>query len=385
MILSVVIVNYNVKYFLEQCLSSLKKAVDGSSLQAGQTEVFIVDNCSVDGSMDFLIPLFPEFHFIRNEENRGFARANNQALAFCTGEFILFLNPDTILAEDTLDICLSFIRSTPDAGALGVHMIDGAGRYLNESKRGFPSPSASFFKMSGLAGLFPRSRVFSAYYLGHLREGSPHRVDILSGAFMMVKKSILDNSGGFDERYFMYAEDIDLSYQIRLAGFQNYYLSGTSIIHFKGESTRKDFRYVKMFYDAMELFIKKHFKGVRSSLQLFSLKMGIWIHQALAYVRVPFKKSMVKTGKLSRVFIQGDAGMKRLWKQALDEQTIPVSENIRDAEEIIFCEGPFQSWKSIIAEISVGRKRCLYKFHGSGTHAAVGSQSSREQGDVFEL
>ena len=188
MILSVVIVSYNVKFFLEQCLSSLKKAVEGSSLLQGQTEVFIVDNASSDGSCDFLEPLFPVFHFIRNKENNGFAKANNQVLSDCSGEFILFLNPDTILAEDSLDICISFFKNKPDAGALGVHMIDGTGLYLKESKRGFPSPVVSFYKMSGLTHLFPRSKVFSAYYMGHLDEKVAHVVDVLSGAFMMVRK-----------------------------------------------------------------------------------------------------------------------------------------------------------------------------------------------------
>ena len=151
MILSVVIVSYNVKFFLEQCLSSLKKAVRESSSLRGQTEVFVVDNASADGSVDFLQPLFPDFHFIQNKENKGFARANNQAARLCTGEFLLFLNPDTILAEDSLESCISFFRSKPDAGALGVHMVDGAGRFLKESKRGFPGVWTSFFKMTGLS------------------------------------------------------------------------------------------------------------------------------------------------------------------------------------------------------------------------------------------
>jgi N-acetylglucosaminyl-diphospho-decaprenol L-rhamnosyltransferase len=385
MILSVVIVSYNVKFFLEQCLSSLKKAVEGSSLPGGLTEVFIVDNASSDGSLDFLIPLFPAYHFIQNKENTGFAKANNQALSHCTGEFVLFLNPDTILAEDSLDICLSFFRSAPDAGALGLHMIDGAGHYLKESKRGFPSPRASFFKMTGLARLFPRSRVFSAYYMGHLNEGNPHAVDVLSGAFMMVRKSILDKTGGFDEQFFMYAEDIDLSYRIRQSGHQNYYLSETTIIHFKGESTRKDFRYVKMFYAAMGLFLKKYSRGARSSLQLYSMKFGVRLHQALAFIRLPFKKLKGKSGAPSRVFIKGEPESQQLWKSILVKKKIQVSENENDAEEIIYCEGPHQSWKSIIAEIAIQKTRFQYKFHGAGTHSAVGSHSSRQQGEVFEL
>ena len=261
MILSVVIVNFNVNYFLEQCLSSIKKAVNQSLLLSGNTEVFIVDNASSDGSLAFLEPLYPEFHFIANRENTGFAKGNNQALPHCSGAFILFLNPDTIVAEDSLDQCLSFFQKQTDAGAVGVRMIDGSGIFLKESKRGFPSPMTSFFKMSGLAACFPSSRLFAAYYAGHLDPKANHPVEILSGAFMMVRKEVLEKTGGFDEQFFMYAEDIDLSYRIGKAGFQNYYLASTSIIHFKGESTRRDIRYVKQFYFAMNQFMKKHFHG----------------------------------------------------------------------------------------------------------------------------
>ena len=384
MILSVVIVSYQVKFFLEQCLYSLNKAVEGSSLTRGQTEVFIVDNASEDGSVDFLRPLFPVFHFIQNQENLGFAKANNQALSQCTGEFVLFLNPDTILAEDSLDICLEFFRSMPDAGALGVHMIDGAGLYLKESKRGFPSPIASFFKMTGLARLFPHSRTFSAYYMGHLHESTSHAVDVLSGAFMMVRKIVLDKTGGFDEQFFMYAEDIDLSFRISQAGFRNYYTPGTSIVHFKGESTRKDFRYVKMFYQAMELFMRKHFHRERPSLQLFLLRLGLRLHQLLAFIRLPFNATEKKSAPV-RVFVKGAPAVQQQWIAKLENNHIPVSATEAGADEIIFCEGPGYSWKEIIANLEQNKNSYQYKFHGAGTHAAVGSYSRREQGEVFEL
>jgi N-acetylglucosaminyl-diphospho-decaprenol L-rhamnosyltransferase len=385
MILSVIIVSYNVKFFLEQCLSSLKKAVEGSSLCRGHTEVFIVDNASSDGSREFLLPLFPAFHFIQNSENRGFAKANNQALVQCSGEFILFLNPDTLLAEDSLDICLSFFRSTPTAGALGLHMIDGGGTFLKESKRGFPSPTSSFYKMSGLSRLFPRSKIFSAYYMGHLDEGSPHAVDVLSGAFMMVRKSVLDKTSGFDEQFFMYAEDIDLSWRIRQSGYRNFYLPETTIIHFKGESTPKDQRYVKMFYTAMVDFMKKHFTSALSSLPLLFIKAGVRLHQTLAYARMSFKKTTRRKGAPFRVFIKGEPGIQQQWKARLGLENIPVTENESEAEEIIFCEGPGLSWKSIIREVSNNKNRVQYKFHGLGTHAAVGSASGREQGETVEL
>jgi N-acetylglucosaminyl-diphospho-decaprenol L-rhamnosyltransferase len=385
MILSVVIVSYNVKFFLEQCLSSLKKAIDGSLVLSRHTEVCIIDNASTDGSLAFLIPLYPEFLFIQNNNNIGFAKANNQAFSRCSGEFILFLNPDTILAEDSLDTCLSFFKSTPDAGAVGLHMIDGSGHYLKESKRGFPDPAASFFKMTGFARLFPRSKFFSAYYMGHLDETSPHAVNVLSGAFMMIKKTILDTIGGFDEQFFMYAEDIDLSYRIQQTGHQNYYLPQSTIIHFKGESTRKDFRYVKMFYKAMELFMKKHFKDNGTSLRLSSLRLGVKLHRAVAQLIFAFKKSEPKSGFRRIVFIRGEPDEQENWQRWLEEKAITVSVNEKDANEMIYCESAGRSWKSIIAEMTNTKSRFIYMFHGSGTHAAVGSNSSSRQGNVFEL
>jgi N-acetylglucosaminyl-diphospho-decaprenol L-rhamnosyltransferase len=385
MILSIVIVSYNVKFFLEQCLSSLRKAVEGISLPGGITEVFIVDNASSDCSPDFLESLFPDFHFIRNKENIGFAKANNQALFLCTGEFVLFLNPDTILAEDSLDTCLTFFRNSPDAGALGVQMVDGSGRFLKESKRGFPGPAASFFKMSGLTRLFPRSKVFSSYYLGHLHEGSSHAVDILSGAFMIIKKTVLDLTGGFDEQFFMYAEDIDLSYRINKAGFKNYYLSGTTIIHFKGESTRKDFRYVKMFYSAMQLFMKKHFKEGGPSIQFFILSTGMRFRQALAFMMLPFKNTSIISKQGLSVYFKGKPEDEEKLKLELAGNHIPVSENENSGTAIIYCESDRLSWKTIIAEITNSPGRLIYYFHGRGTHSAVSSHSNCEQGDIIEL
>lgn len=363
----------------------MKKAVEGSPLTDGQTEVFIVDNASSDGTLEFLIPLFPSFHFIRNIENTGFAKANNQAASQCSGKYILFLNPDTILAEDSLELCLSFFETHRDAGAIGLHMIDGAGNYLKESKRGFPTPRASFFKFSGLSRLFPRSKFFSGYYMGNLNEDSTHSVDVLSGAFMMIKKNVFDITGGFDEQFFMYAEDIDLSLRIRKAGYLNYYLSNTTIIHFKGESTRKDFRHVKIFYDAMELFMKKHFSSNMSSLQLYFLTAGVRLSRTISYLQSAFKKSKGHLLNPGMILIKGDPAEKEKWKQRCASFSIPVSDNENDAQEIIYCESPVRSWKSIITEILNNRKKYRYKFNGAGTHAAVGSYSSFSQGEIFEL
>ena len=199
--------------------------------------------------------VFPEVLLIENQSNPGFGVANNQAIQLSKGEYVLILNPDTILSESSLLECISFMESHPKAGALGVHMTDGWGNYLRESKRSLPTPWVSFYKIFGFAALFPKSRWFGKYHLGYLSKVGTHEVDILSGAFMFMRKSLLDKIGLFDEQFFMYGEDIDLSYRVLLSGYRNYYLGKTRIIHFKGESTKKgSLNYVRVFYKAMEIF-----------------------------------------------------------------------------------------------------------------------------------
>lgn len=284
--LSVIIVNYNVKYFLEQCLSSVKKAI-----APFRAEVLVVDNASSDNSVAYLSPLFPWARFIVNPANEGFAKANNKALQEATGKYILFLNPDTVIPEDSLVKCIAFMEQHPDAGALGVRMVNGENIYLKESKRGFPSPLTSFFKLSGLCALFPHSKLFAKYYLGHLDANSSHEVDVLSGAFFLAKKEVLDKTGGFDERFFMYAEDIDLSYRIQQAGYKNYYFAGTTILHYKGESTNHNsLQYTKQFYKAMSQFAQKHYSGKSSAFYTILIQTGIFIRGIIAAVRNLFRR-----------------------------------------------------------------------------------------------
>jgi GT2 family glycosyltransferase len=284
--LSVIIVNYNVKYFLEQCLCSVIKAVKNID-----AEVFVVDNNSTDGSADFFTGKFPQVNFIWNKENGGFAKANNQALAIAKGAYILFLNPDTIVPEDCFEKCIDFFKQHNDAGALGIKMVDGAGKFLKESKRAFPSPLTSLFKLCGLARLFPQSKIFGRYHLGHLPTDKTASVDVLAGAFMMIPKAILNTVGGFDERFFMYGEDVDLSYRIQKAGHKNYYYANSSIIHFKGESTKKgSINYVRLFYNAMVLFVKKHYKGSRAGVFTFLIQLAIWFRAGLTLVGKLLKK-----------------------------------------------------------------------------------------------
>lgn len=279
--LSVVIVNYNVKYFLEQCLHSVMKAMQGIS-----GEIYVVDNASVDGSCQMVRTKFPGVHLIENQKNLGYSRANNQAIGISSGEYILLLNPDTVVGEETFSLVTGFMDDHPDAGGLGVKMIDGKGRFLPESKRGLPTPWVAFCKIAGLSRLFPRSEKFGRYYLSWMNENDIQPVDILCGAFMLLRRKTLEKTGLLDETYFMYGEDIDLSYRILLAGYSNYYFPGTTIIHYKGESTRKgSINYVRMFYTAMDIFARKHFPP--SNARFFSLiiHVAIFFSAMLAVLR----------------------------------------------------------------------------------------------------
>ncbi|RYZ00673.1 MAG: glycosyltransferase [Chitinophagaceae bacterium] len=275
---SVIIVNYNVRFFLEQCLHSLRAAARGLEVEA-----IVVDNNSTDGSPEYLKARFPELIYHVNTQNVGFAKACNQGLALASGEYILFLNPDTLLAEDTLHVCLDFFRRHPKAGGLGIRMIDGTGAFLRESKRSFPGPMTALYKLFGLSLLFPRSRSFGRYHLGHLSEHANWEVDVLAGAFMLIPRKVLDEVGSFDETFFMYGEDVDLSYRIQAAGYQNWYVAESSIIHFKGESTKRgSLNYVRLFYSAMNIFVRKHYGGTQARLFRASIHAAIGVRAALA-------------------------------------------------------------------------------------------------------
>ena len=264
--LSVVIVNYNVRYFLEQALGSVRRAMQGID-----GEVWVVDNHSADDSVRMVRERFPEVKLIANTDNPGFAVANNQAIRQCAGEYVLMLNPDTLVEEDTFRKCLAFMDAHPEAGALGCKLIDGSGKFLPESKRGFPTPWVAFCKTFGLSTVFPKSKLFNRYHLGYLP---------------FMRKSALDRSGLLDEAFFMYGEDIDLSYRIQQAGYKNYYFPETRIIHYKGESTKKgSLNYVRTFYQAMIIFARKHFSGKGAGLFIFMLHGAIWFRAGLTLFR----------------------------------------------------------------------------------------------------
>ncbi len=279
--LTIVIVNYNVRYFLEQCLLSVHAAIEGIN-----AEVYVVDNRSSDGSVEMVQEKFPWVHVIANKENVGFSKANNQAMLLAKGRYVLLLNPDTVVEENTFQSCIEHMDAHPQAGGLGVKMVDGRGNFLPESKRGLPTPAVAFYKMFGLSTLFPKSKTFGQYHLSFLDEERVHDVDILAGAYMFMRKSVLDQIGLLDEAFFMYGEDIDLSWRIRLAGYSNVYFPKTRIIHYKGESTKKSsVNYVFVFYNAMIIFARKHFSKSRAGILSILIHLAIYLRAGVAILR----------------------------------------------------------------------------------------------------
>ena len=256
----------------------------------------MVDNNSVDNSVEMVRKKFPETCIIENKINVGFSKANNQGIELSNGKYVLLLNPDTVIEEDTLSKVVHFMENHPDAGGLGVHMVDGSGTFLPESKRGLPTPSVAFYKIFGLSKLFPKSKKFGKYHLGFLPEFETNEVEILSGAFMLMRKETLNKVGLLDETFFMYGEDIDLSYRIILGGYKNYYFADTNIIHYKGESTKKSsVNYVFVFYRAMVIFAEKHFSKNNAKLFSFLINIAIYLRAGLAIIVRFIKKSFLPT------------------------------------------------------------------------------------------
>lgn len=283
--LSVIIVNYNVKYYLDQCIRSVLRAFEEMNTPA---EIIVVDNHSADGSVDYLEQrypqkLFPMVRFVRSAHNLGFARANNIAIRQSRGEYVLLLNPDTIVGEDALKASVDFMDAHEDAGAVGVRMLGAQGRRAMESRRGLPTPMVSFFKMLGFCNRWPHHRLFGKYYMGYLPWDEPCQIEVVSGAYCMLRRKALDEVGLLDEDFFMYGEDIDLSYRVLKGGYHNYYLP-VDILHYKGESTQKSsFRYVHVFYEAMLIFFRKHYSGMTFLLSL-PIKTAIYAKALMALV-----------------------------------------------------------------------------------------------------
>ena len=386
---------------MEQCLFSVLKACHNI-----ESEIFVVDNNSSDGSKEYLSEKFPSVIFKWQETNGGFSKANNSVLTYARGRYILFLNPDTIVAEDCFQKCLTFFHMNENAGAIGVHMVDGAGRFLRESKRSLPTPMSSFFKMAGFSHFFPSGKLFSTYYAGHLPETQTNEVDVLAGAFMMLSRHCLDKVQGFDEDYFMYGEDIDLSYRIQKAGLKNYYFAETSIIHFKGESTqRSSAGYVKTFYKAMNLFVAKHYKSDRATYNLMHVAINVsklMSHAGTAVTKIFKAKRLLP--RMMQVAIIGSQQrfeeMIRLMKYATKpltfkgriapghlgkgihlgtEDNIPHLIKKFDLTEIVFCEGEL-SFKAIIEKTKQLNGQVNFLFHAQGSTSVVGSSKKNENG-----
>jgi len=286
--ISVIIVNYNVKYFLEQALFSLKKAAGDFSV-----EYIVVDNASSDGSADYIRENFPEVRLIANSENLGFGRANNQGLKLASGKYLLLVNPDTVVGEDTLRVLIDNLDRHKEIGAIGPKILDRAGKFDPGCRRGFPTPFAAFSKLSGLAALFPKSKVFNQYNMTYLEANTACEVDSLAGSFMLVRREVYEKTRGFDEDYFMYGEDLDWCYRIKQAGWQVYYQPRAEIIHYGGESalrSRVDVR--REFFRAMHLFVRKHFTG-KMALALPLLQLGIYIRYLIDWcaLRLPLLRA----------------------------------------------------------------------------------------------
>lgn len=280
--LSVIIVNYNVKYFLEVCLHSVLRAAEGVD-----AEVIVVDNNSEDSSCAMLKEHFPSVRLIENKDNKGFSKANNQGVTIAKGEYILFLNPDTVMPEDFLQKTLAYMDSHPEAGAVGPRLIDGKGEFAPDAKKSFPSLSVAIFKTTGINKLFSKSPYFNKYYAVHVGEWETAEVDVLSGCCMLVRKKAMDEAGGpFDEDYFMYCEDVDLSYRIKKAGYKNMYFPEADLIHYKGESTRKmTLSYVRIFNEALVTFVKKHYTKKEASMFVLFINVGIILRAVLATLK----------------------------------------------------------------------------------------------------
>lgn len=390
---------------MEHCLCSVTKACNNID-----AEIFVVDNASTDDSELYLQDKFPHVKFKWNKTNLGFAKANNSVLPQTTGDFILFLNPDTIVPEDCFEKCIAFFSKDPDCGALGVHMIDGSGNFLKESKRSFPSPSTSFYKMLGLGKLFPHSKVFAKYYAGHSPENKTISVDVLAGAFIMIPRKVLNRVKGFDEDYFMYAEDIDLSYRIKLTGYKNVYFAGTSIIHFKGESTLKKSRiYTKQFYGAMKMFVKKHYSDnkITQKLMYLAISIGSVISNGRRVLNnladIVFAK-FLRQNKNESIIIAGSQNSFNEMIQLIKHSSKPyviagrVAVNNEDEgiasctistiaalvkenniDNVLFCEKDLSN--SAIINLTMELKGTTkFLFHSNNSHSIIGSNKKDRKG-----
>jgi GT2 family glycosyltransferase len=381
--LSVIILNYNVRYFLEQCVLSVQKALENID-----SEIIVVDNNSSDDSCEMMKQRFPNVKLIENKENSGFPKGNNIGVAIAQGEYICILNPDTVVGEDTFIKVLAFAEKQTNLGIVGVKLIDGTGNFLPESKRGVPTPFVAFTKIMGLYKLLPNSKILGKYYAQHLNENQTGTVDILVGAFMVLKRDLYLEVGGFDENCFMYSDDIDLSYMVLKKGKSNYYFHETSVIHYKGESTVKDGTYMKRFQEAMHFFYNKHFK-VSVVFDIF-MKVGAFLFTLLKksqavtvsrkvdeYILLSDEEKLEE--KLEILLEKKVSRIPSVQKNTINSLKVSETKNI----EIIF-DNNYWSFKEIIANMICYKSlKNTFKIIPRTTNFMIGSNSSNDRGEVI--
>lgn len=370
--LSVIILNYNVRYFLEQCVLSVQKALENID-----GEIIVIDNNSSDDSCNMMKSLFPNIKLIENKENLGFPKGNNIAVAQAKGDYLCILNPDTVVAEDTFEKILAFAKSKTDLGMIGCKLIDGTGNFLPESKRGIPTPWVAFTK---IFGLYKVSAIFGKYYAQHLTENQSGKVEILVGAFMIMKRQLYNEIGGFDENCFMYSDDIDLSYMALKKGKSNYYFHETTVIHYKGESTVRDGKYMKRFQEAMNFFYKKHFR--KSFVFDLFMKIGVVLFSFM-------KKNQTKLIKRNSdkfIFFSKEKAALNLNKEVVILDDFQKFKNDLSSDiEIIFDTNSF-TYKEIIDFMNYNKNNNLtFKNYIPDSNYIIGSNNSIDRGEIIVL
>ena len=380
--LSIIILNYNVRYFLEQCVLSVQAAIKNID-----AEIIVVDNNSSDESCDMMKTRFPNVRLIENKHNSGFPKGNNIGVAQAKGKYLCILNPDTVVAENTFEKTLAFAQSKTDLGIVGCKLIDGTGNFLPESKRGIPTPSVAFTKVSGLYKL---SNAFGKYYAAHLNENQTGKVDILVGAFMVMEKETYLEVGGFDENCFMYSDDIDLSYMVLKTGKQNYYFHETSVIHYKGESTIKDGLYMKRFREAMDFFYKKHFRTafffdafMKTGAFFFTLFKK---SQAVVISKKPDNYVLISDNQNLAVKVENLLG-KKVWRvDSTTKNTINSLTNDSGKDAEIIFDNNCLSFKSIIESMEdLKNQNHTFKILPRQTDFIIGSNNSNDRGEIIRL
>lgn len=386
--LSVIILNYNVRYFLEQCVLSVQKAI-----QNLDAEIIVIDNNSSDDSCAMMKQRFPHIKLIENKENSGFPKGNNIAVKEAKGDYLCILNPDTVVAEDTFERILNSQLATrnPQLGIIGCKLIDGTGNFLPESKRGIPTPWVAFTKIFGLYKIFPKSPLFNKYYAQDLDENQTGKVDILVGAFMIMKHDLYNELEGFDENCFMYADDIDLSYRALLLQKQNYYFHETSVIHYKGESTVKDATYMKHFRGFMNFFYQKHFK--RSLFFNLMAQLGAFY---FSIVKLFKGKAKAKIKPEQYVLVSDNEALKEklavqlqksIERAQLENGKIVISQTISKAKNVeVILDTNYTGFKNAIHFLEENKNKSFtFKLLPTESNFIIGSNSSNDRGEVINL